>query len=308
MNRWHYQVIYHLHHFILKCRQHLAWLYTLIILSTSLLLLNISQGDVKVMEIWSWLDITGEGASVLFIAVWLAILLASRSKGRTTTLLALGLLGVYLSNLQDFIDEFIKLPKDRLPWDSLIESLPIGLILFTTGMVYWYREQQSIQTYLAQRKSVFENNHKVNRETGLAPMKKMLTEIEQTLPRAAAPLQLNLLYISANKMTQTTAETSELKRHCADLLLSHSPNKIKVYHLTGDHYAVLTNVPSEQNDQIIASLKQAFQNNSPHQKNTAYSLSIFCHSYSLHKGQTTSDIEKLVMTSVKHHTRKRVVR
>ncbi|WP_413691911.1 hypothetical protein [Psychromonas sp. KJ10-2] len=258
MNRWHYQIIYHLHHFILKFRQHLAWLYTLIILSTLLSLLNISQGDVKVMEVWSWLDITGEGASVLFIAVWLTILLASRSKGRTTTLLALGLLGVYLSNLQDFIDEFIKLPKDRFPWDSLIESLPIGLVLFTTGMVYWYREQQLIQTHLAQRNAVFKNSPSINRETGLAPMKAMLTEIEQLLPRAVRSIQLNLLYITVDGFNQTATEKSELKRYCADVLLNQSSKDTHVYHLTGNHYAVLTNVTSDQNEQMMTSLKKPF--------------------------------------------------
>ena len=308
MTRWHYQIVYHLHHFILKFRQHVAWLYTLIVLSVLLLLVNITQGNVKTMEIWSWLDITGEGASVLFIAVWLFILLASRSKGRTTTLLALGLLGIYLSNLQDFIDEFIKLPKGRLPWDSLIESLPIGLVLFTTGMIYWYREQQLIQTYLAQRNSVFENNHQVNRETGLAPMQAMLTEIEQLLPRTVTSLQLNLLYITTDNMSQTAAEKSELKRYCADVLLNQSSQEIHVYHLTGDHYAVLTHVQNAQNDQIIASLKQTFQSHQDHQKNTAYALNIACHSHVLHKGQSTSDIEKLVMTSVKHHTQQHVVR
>jgi len=38
MTRWHYQIVYHLHHFILKFRQHVAWLYTLIVLSALLLL------------------------------------------------------------------------------------------------------------------------------------------------------------------------------------------------------------------------------------------------------------------------------
>lgn len=308
MIRWHYQMVYHLHHFILKFRQHLAWLYALIILSVLLALLNINQGEMKPINIWSWLDITGEGASVLFIAVWLVILLASRSKGQTTTLLAFGLLGIYLSNLQDFLDEFIKLPQHVIPWDSLIESLPIGLVIFTIGMIYWYREQQAIHAYLAQRSTAFENNHTINRETGLAPMKVMFTDIEQMSSQSPALLQLNLLHIHSDKRSQTIIEQAALKGHCADVLLNNLPDEARAYHLTGGHYAIITTATNEKNHTLITKLKHAIQTHCCHHKKEIYVLSVACHSCSLNEGRKKADIEKLVMESVKHHTRKQFLR
>lgn len=305
MIRWHHQTLYHLHHFMLRLRQHQAWLYSFVLLSSLLTLLNKSLGNLKPIATWSWLDIVGEGATALFIAVWLFIMLASRTRGRTTTLLGLGLLMLYIANFQDLLDEFIQLPAQAFPWDSLIESLPLGLILLTAGMIYWYREQQVIHAYLAQRSSAFENNHKVNRETGLAPINVMLGELKQKISRSSTSVQLNLLHIRPADPEQTLSEQAAFKRYCADTLINNLPDQAKVYHLTCDHYAIITEASSIKNQALMTPLMQTLRSLRYYSEALPYELQLSWVPHCLNDVKAIEEVESLVMDCVKRQAQVR---
>jgi hypothetical protein len=300
MARLYYQSIYHLHHFTLKLRQHSDWVYSLIIVSALLILLNNQLGEFKPFSAWAWLDIIGEGATALFIAIWLLIMLAARNKGSTTRLLGLGLLMLYVANFQDLMDEFFHLSAQDFPWDSLIESLPIGLSLLTIGIIYCYKEQQVIQQFLAQRSATFENNKPVNRETGLATMQVMVDALAGQINNATMPLELNLLQIQANQMI---AEQPAFKRYCADTLINNLPDNVKIYHLTKGNYAVITALSSEKNTALMLPLIQLIRTLRYYNKTTLYRLQVVTETHFIGDIKTITDIEKLIMKNIEHQAK-----
>ena len=300
MTRIYHQSIYHLHHFILKLRQHSDWVYSLVIVSALLTLLNSELGELKATKTWSWLDIIGEGATAFFIAIWLLIMLAARSKGTTTSILALGFLMLYVANFQDLMDEFIQLPIQVFPWDSLIESLPIGLSLLTIGLVYWYKEQQLLHQFIKKRSITFENNNQINRETGLATMQSMLDTLTPQMNNSNKPLQLNLLTLQTN---QLISEQPIFKRYCSDMLVNNLPENTKIYYLTKNNYAIVTELSSVQNNDLMHPLVKLLGSLNYYNKNTAYCLKVINEVHFLSTMKTINEVQKLVIDNIECKTR-----
>lgn len=309
MTRIYHQTIYHLHHFILKLRQHSEWVYTLIIVSALLLLLNNNLGEIKPLNTWDWLDIIGEGATTLFIAIWLFFMLASRSKGTTTKWLGLGILMFYVANFQDLIDEFIQLPIQAFPWDSLIESLPIGLSLLTIGLISWYKEQQLIQQFLAQRCTTFENNKQINRETGLATMQVMLDSLTQKINNSSTSLQLNLVHLTLlnTQTNQTTLEQPAFKRYCADTLVNNLPHNASIYLLTKNNYAIVTELSTEKNNALMIPLIQLIRSfrfyDAYNNTSSPCRLCVSNETHLISGIKTITEVEKLIMDNIEYQAK-----
>jgi hypothetical protein len=211
-----------------------------------------SASDVKSISDWSWIDIFGEGATALFLVVWLCIVLASRSKGATTNWLAFGMLGLFASCYQDVLDEFFKL-HDGHYWDSLLESLPVGLLALTIGLFRWYREQTEVQKYLHKRARMFHNrSHKLHGETSLpqAPhlKKALISDQEQLL------VFLDVVPDVEKEGAQSALPRNEygkLRSIIADTILWNLPDDSGVFHIVGDQYAVLIK-PTSLQQQVLA--------------------------------------------------------
>ncbi|TDP01913.1 hypothetical protein [Marinomonas balearica] len=229
---------YRLSDFFYRARPHIYWLIALVLTVFSLTFLNMSASDVKRVSDWSWIDIFGEGATALFLGVWLCIVLASRPKGRTTNWLAFGLLGVFASCYQDVLDEFFKLHEGHY-WDSLLESLPIGLLALTFGMFRWYQEQKEVQKYLHKRARIFHSMpHRLHGETSLPQTphlkKALVSENKQLL------VFLDVVPdIASEESTLARSEYGKLRSIIADTILWNLPDESRVFHIVGDQYAVL---------------------------------------------------------------------
>lgn len=299
MIRFYKQVLYHLHYFMFKLAKHIHWLYALVLLTLMLILLNYHFGTIKAIGSWSWLDIIGEGTSALFISIWFTLMLASRHAGRTTTLLGSGFLMIYLAHVQDFLDEFIEIPQQVFPWDSLIESLPIGFSLLTLAMIYLYQEQQLIHTYLGQHRSTFEDNQHIDRETGLAPINIMLDNIQQAITHSSKAVQFTLLHIEVTEPNQRISEQAKFKRYCADALVSNLPEHAKVYYLAKNHYAIISILAIKQHQTLIVPLIQTLRTLRYYHKTITCSLRISSKDHSLSHVNSMKQIESLVMDSVK---------
>ncbi len=146
----YYRIRYYVHDVWQGLKPHRLWLVVVTMVVISQLGLNASSGELKPVTELDWIDMFGEGATALFILVWLLIVLSIRSPGRVTTLFALGLLGIFISNFQDLIDELYQL-SDGVVWDSWLESMPVGLLILTAALWFWRTEQHHIQSFMERR-------------------------------------------------------------------------------------------------------------------------------------------------------------
>ncbi|PNH98904.1 hypothetical protein [Vibrio diazotrophicus] len=236
MNRWFQQQLWKIGQFTYYLIPHRHWLYLWAIATISLWYFNFSQGEIKDSQQWMWLDILGEGSMTLFISIWLVVILACREAGRVTQFLALGLLGVYISCLQDLLDEFYELGDAAYYWDSLVESLPIGVIFLTIGWMGWYREQSQLRQYLLQRRHQFQNSSKLHMDSFL-PRFDQLQAFMNSQPDEFLSGEI-MGFILDESEVKDAAQLKVLRRRFADLMMLNLPESTQLYHLSGEHYVL----------------------------------------------------------------------
>lgn len=133
-------------------RQHRYKLLSSLLLLVSGLLLALHTGNVKPGNEFDWLDMLGEGTTLLVACGWLGLIISSRPAGQVTEWLYYGSLLLVYSYFLDLLDEFIRYP-DHLRLMSWLESLPapVGMLILTYGLVGWHREQRAINRQLRGR-------------------------------------------------------------------------------------------------------------------------------------------------------------
>ncbi|MGB2078395.1 MAG: hypothetical protein ACPHV3_01320 [Vibrio sp.] len=133
-----------------RLRQHKVWLTVLLLCLVGLIVLNLINGQAKASVELHWLDIWGEGLSVLMVFIWFIVILSTRAPGKVTHYFSLGFTCVIVSLTQDFIDEFIRLPS-YLVLGHVMESMFIGVSFITYAFVLWRKEFTSMERYIKER-------------------------------------------------------------------------------------------------------------------------------------------------------------
>ncbi len=236
MNRWLQQLQWKIGQLLYRLVPHRYWLYVWATVTICLWYLNFSQGETKGSLEWMSLDILGEGSMALFISIWLVVILACRETGKVTLFLASGLIGVYVSCLQDFLDEFYELGDAAYYWDSLVESLPVGIVLLTIGWIGWYREQDQLRRYLLQRRHQFQNSSKLHFDSFL-PRFEQLTAFMRSQPEAFASGEMMGFVLDESEVTDV-GKRKVLRRSFADLMMLNLPESAQLYHLSGGYYVL----------------------------------------------------------------------
>jgi len=236
MNRWLQQQQWKIGQLLYRLVPHRHWLYVWTTVTICLWYLNFSLGTTKSSQEWMWLDILGEGSMALFISIWLVVILACREVGRVTQFLALGLIGVYVSCLQDFLDEFYELGDATYYWDSLVESLPVGIVLLTIGWTGWYREQDQLRRYLLQRRYQFQNSSKLHFDSFLPRFEQLIAFI-RSKPEAFVSGEIMGFVLDESEVTDAR-KLKVLRRSFADLMMLNLPGSAQLYHLSGEHYVL----------------------------------------------------------------------
>ncbi|MBY6062905.1 GGDEF domain-containing protein [Pseudidiomarina sediminum] len=112
-------------------------------------------GELKALIEVDFLDVMGEGSTLLLAMLGMTIVLSARPDGKVTSLLYLGTLLLILSLSLDLLDEFFAYPVEvRIM--SWLESLPlpIGLLILCRGLYGWHQEQRIIERQLKSREHV----------------------------------------------------------------------------------------------------------------------------------------------------------
>jgi diguanylate cyclase (GGDEF)-like protein len=125
-------------------------------------------GTPKPTAVVDYLDVLGEGSTLLLALIGVGALLLTRPRGKVTTLLFVGSLLLCGSLTLDLLDEFFRYPED-VRYMSWLESLPLplGLLVLAAGMYGWHHEQKLIERQLRARELHYRDHRFVDPLTTL---------------------------------------------------------------------------------------------------------------------------------------------
>lgn len=128
--------------------QHHFWLAVSAATIAVALNLAVAHGTAKPVADIVLMDIAGEGSIMLFTLSWIVAVLASRPKGRVTSLMTAGLNCFMFTALLDVLDEFFDYPPGS--WITVIESVPaaIGMVVMSMALYLWHKEQLALNVQL----------------------------------------------------------------------------------------------------------------------------------------------------------------
>ncbi|MBJ7536301.1 GGDEF domain-containing protein [Marinomonas transparens] len=238
--RWHYAVSGGMKNIL----RHKRWLFVLSCVFTSLLILNFSQGELKPQSRWVWVDIIGEGASAACVVIWLLIVLSMRPPGYVTNWFAAGFIGIFASNFQDFLDEWVRLPKITT-WNSWVESLPIGLLALTVALWLWRKEQRQIDRYLLKRQAIYQDSSPLDETTSLPKAAHLSAQLEQAFAKGAASwkqhalLLLDVAPFSDISYRHGGKEADRFLVVISELIMLTLRKQDVLCHLAGDRFALV---------------------------------------------------------------------
>jgi diguanylate cyclase (GGDEF)-like protein len=216
-------------------------------------------GVVKPWATIKWLDALAEGGTTLLAVFWLILLLRSRPAGRVTLLLALGLACFVFSWWVDFIDEFIKIPN-HIFWDNWLESFPVpmGLVLLTTGIYHWHKEELAISAQMLKRERVFREHRLFDALIPLGGAEYLREQVKLALKEARLSKEpLALVAIDLNEFSQINLnyghqEGDQVLQSVTQLLLLNLRGQDLLCRLAGDRFVTLLPNTTRQQALMIA--------------------------------------------------------
>jgi diguanylate cyclase (GGDEF)-like protein len=216
-------------------------------------------GVVKPWATIKWLDALAEGGTTLLAVFWLILLLRSRPAGRVTLLLALGLACFVFSWWVDFIDEFIKIPN-HIFWDNWLESFPVpmGLVLLTTGIYHWHKEELAISAQMLKRERVFREHRLFDALIPLGGAEYLREQVKLALKEARLSKEpLALVAIDLNEFSQINLnyghqEGDQVLQSVTQLLLLNLRGQDLLCRLACDRFVTLLPNTTRQQALMIA--------------------------------------------------------
>jgi len=218
----------------------------LALLSSIGLYLYLAVGNVKPWESIRWLDVIAEAGTTILALFWLVLLLRSRPAGSVTFFLSLGLSCFVFSWWMDFLDEFIKIPKEIF-WDNWLESLPIplGLVILTIGIFNWHKEERAISAQMIKRERVFREHRLFDALIPLGGAQYLREQVKLALSEAQSRHQaLSLVAIDIDDFTRINQtfghrEGDKVLQAVTQLLLLNLSEKHLLCRLAGDRFVVV---------------------------------------------------------------------
>lgn len=130
--------------------------------------LALQFGTPKPAAFVDYLDVLGEGSTLLLALVGIGALILTRPRGKVTTLLFVGSFVLCGSLTLDLLDEFFRYPEN-VRYMSWLESLPlpVGLLVLAVGMYGWHQEQKLIERQLRARELHYRDHRFVDPLTTL---------------------------------------------------------------------------------------------------------------------------------------------
>lgn len=240
-------------------RQHRYKLTCSLLLLLSGFLLALYCGYAKQSHEFDWVDVLGEGTTLLVACGWLGLIISSRPAGRVTEWLYYGSLLLVYSYFLDLLDEFIQYPEEiRLM--SWLESLPapIGMLVLTYGLIGWHREQRAINRQLRGRELFLRNHELIDPLTQLYGAEYLLAVLQREVELHQSQRQpLSLLVLDIHNFADFNrrhgiAAGDHYLSQLSELLLSQLRHSDVVCRYSGDCFVAVLPDTAEAAAQIIA--------------------------------------------------------
>lgn len=223
------------------------------------LLVTLSAGSLKPVYQIDWLDVVGEGGVALFCLSWIALVLSSRPSGPVTNYSMAGLVLIFVSAWQDFLDEFVKL-SPPMDWGSAVESvsMPMGIVVLTVGLYQWRNEQLVIRQQLLKRERLFRDHSLVDWVTqvgGANYLRRQLGIVMQSAANQQRPTSLLLLDLegfSGFNKRFGARQGDRLLYELGELLILNLRQSDVLCRYAGDRYAVILPETGERNAAVLA--------------------------------------------------------
>lgn len=240
-------------------QQHRYKLLCSLLLLVSGLLLALHSGNVKAGLQFDWLDMLGEGTTLLVACGWLGLIISSRPAGRVTEWLYYGSLLLVFSYFLDLLDEFIRYP-DQIRLMSWLESLPapVGMLILTYGLVGWHREQRAINRQLQGRELFLRQHQLIDPLTqlyGAAYLQAVLQreiELHHSLQKNLSLLVVDIDNFSQFNRHHGIAAGDSYLSQLSELLSNQLRHSDLVCRYAGDRFIALLPDTAEPQAQIMA--------------------------------------------------------
>ncbi|RVT45551.1 GGDEF domain-containing protein [Rheinheimera sediminis] len=240
-------------------RQHRYKLLCSLLLLLSAFLLALYCGNAKQSYEFDWVDVLGEGTTLLVACGWLGLIISSRPAGRVTEWLYYGSLLLVYSYFLDLLDEFIQYP-DAVRLMGWLESLPapIGMLVLTYGLIGWHREQRAINRQLRGRELFLRNHELIDPLTQLYGAEYLMAVLQREIELHQSQRQpLSLLVLDIQNFADFNrrygiAAGDHYLSQLSELLLSQLRHSDVVCRYSGDCFVAILPGTTEAAAQIIA--------------------------------------------------------
>lgn len=201
-----------------------------------------NTGDIKTLGQITWIDVVGEGATLIAGLIWLHYTQVVRPPGPVTRALVLGLALLTAGFYLDLLDEFVHF-SDSL-WGNSLESIvtPIAVIVTSIAASSLYREQQVFKRVQQQREANFRDHRAVHGITNLYNAAYFRTATDNAIQSGS---QVSVWIVDLQNFDSLKKEygfkvADEVLRSVASTLVAAVPHQSLVCHYAGDRFAVLT--------------------------------------------------------------------
>ena len=231
--------------------QHHFWLAVSAATIAVALNLAVAHGTAKPVADIVLMDIAGEGSIMLFTLSWIVAVLASRPKGRVTSLMTAGLNCFMFTALLDVLDEFFDYPPGS--WITVIESMPaaIGMVVMSMALYLWHKEQLALNAQLQRREWHLRSHEQIDPVTQLYRGAYWRGRISacHTAGQAAGIIFLDLNDFSHFNQRYGFTEGNRFLKEIGQLILMHLRPVDLACRYAGDRFALLL---PEADSQVLA--------------------------------------------------------
>lgn len=218
----------------------------------------LQQGDIKPWAVLQWVDIVGEGMTLLISLLWLHLVLMWRPPGPVTLWLASGFSLLSFGFYLDGVDELVYF--SNAPWSRSLESIvtPLAILVLTYAAFLLSKEQRVLLRQQRRREAHYRNHQEIDYVTDLYNGSYFRRALEAAIA-LGEPFKVWLIDLDnfdAINQRFGFADGDRVLNRVANTLVASVPDASLVCRYAGDRFVVITRAVQELPalDQVLGNL------------------------------------------------------
>ncbi len=202
----------------------------------------VKQGAVKPLADIDWVDVIGEGATLLAGAAWLHFIIAWRPPGPVTRWLAFGFSLLAYGFFLDALDELVRF--NNTLWGQSLESVvtPVAIAVLTFAAVALHNEQRVLHRQQHRREAHYRDHQAIDAITDLYNANYCLQVLNAGIQSGQPPVLwlIDLQNFEVINQRHGFAAGDTVLNRVANTLVATVPRDSLVCRYAGDRFVVLT--------------------------------------------------------------------